>query len=161
MCIRDRVWTALDLYFAGDAGAAYDLIETGQPDYSRGGPAAVFIALIEPYLALVAGRPAEALTEVDTLLATLTGAGFASQMGEALRLRGDALRQLDRRDEARAAYTQALEVATKQGALRSVEPARAALLQTTNYELRTTNEEHDQRLTTNDQRPTTTDPLTY
>ncbi len=130
-----HVWSALDLYFAGDAAAAYDLLAAAAnvpPDFNRIGPMAVFVALILPATALAAGRPAEALAAVERLLAEEAAFGFTTQHGEAYRLRGDALRQLGRDDEARAAYTLALEVATKQGALRSIEPARAALAEIRN-----------------------------
>ena len=126
-----NVWSALDLYFAGDTSAAFDSLSAamgaGPPDFSRSGAIAIFMTLLVPTIALAAGRPAEALTAVDRLLADLAQAGFASQMSDALRLRGDALGQLGRLDEARAAYAQAIEIATSQGALRSIALARAAL----------------------------------
>jgi predicted RNA polymerase sigma factor len=101
----------------------------------------VTVALIQPTIALAAGQPAEALAAIDRLLDDMAYYGFTSQHGEAYRLRGDALRQLGREDEARAAYTTALEVATQQGATRSVAAARDAL--------RTTNDERRTRPTTN------------
>ncbi|MBP8947693.1 MAG: AAA family ATPase, partial [Candidatus Promineofilum sp.] len=122
------LWRGLDLFYAGDAAAAYEQVAgVFITDYSREGPQAVTLTLIVPAIALAAGRPAEALAVIDRLLADMAVYGFTSQHGDAYRLRGDALRQLGRDDEARAAYTTALDIATAQGALRSVEPARAAL----------------------------------
>jgi len=122
------LWRGLDLFYAGDAAAAYEQVAgVFITDYSREGPQAVTLTLIVPAIALAAGRPAEALAVIDRLLADMAVYGFTSQHGDAYRLRGDALRQLGRLDEARAAYTTALDIATAQGALRSVEPARAAL----------------------------------
>ncbi|MBK7218353.1 MAG: AAA family ATPase [Candidatus Promineofilum sp.] len=137
-----RIWRGLDSYFAGDVAAAYEAV-AGKfvVDYNRDGPHAVTVALIQPTIALAAGQPAEALAAIDRLLDDMAYYGFTSQHGEAYRLRGDALRQLGREDEARAAYTTALEVATQQGATRSVAAARDAL--------RTTNDERRTRPTTN------------
>ena len=123
-----RIWRGLDSYFAGDVAAAYEAVtQDFVVDYTRDGPHAVTVALIQPTIALAAGKPAEALAAIDRLLADMAQFGFTTQHGEIYRLRGDALRQLGRDDEARAAYTTALQVATAQGALRSIEPAQAAL----------------------------------
>ena len=122
-----RLWRGLDSYFAGDFAAAYQAVaEEFVVDYNRDGPHAVTMALIPPTIALAAGHPAEALAVIDRLLADMARFGFTTQHGDAYRLRGDALRALGRLDEARAAYTTALEVATRQGAQRSVGPASAA-----------------------------------
>ena len=123
-----QLWRGLDFLYAGDAAAAYEQVApVFISDYSREGPQAVTLTLIVPAIALAAGRPAEALAVVDRLLADMAVLGFTSQHGDAYRLRGDALRQLGRHDEARAAYTTALEAATAQGAMRSIELTRAAL----------------------------------
>ena len=123
-----RIWRGLDSYFAGDVAAAYEAVtQDFVVDYTRDGPHAVTVALIQPTIALAAGKPAEALAAIDRLLADMAQFGFTTQHGEIYRLRGDALRQLGRADEARAAYTTAFQVATAQGALRSIEPAQAAL----------------------------------
>ena len=123
-----QLWRGLDFLYAGDAAAAYEQVApVFISDYSREGPQAVTLTLIVPAIALAAGRPAEALAVVDRLLADMAVLGFTSQHGDAYRLRGDALRQLGRHDEARAAYTTALDAATAQGAMRSIELARAAL----------------------------------
>ena len=104
-----RIWRGLDSYFAGDVAAAYEAV-AGKfvVDYNRDGPHAVTVALIQPTIALAAGQPAEALAAIDRLLDDMAYYGFTSQHGEAYRLRGDALRQLGREDEARAAYTLSL-----------------------------------------------------
>ena len=126
-----HLWPALDHYFNGDAVAAHELLAAtfvaAPLDFARGGPSSVFLALIIPAIALAAGRPVEALATVDRLLAELALFRFTLHQGEAFRLRGDALRQLGRPDEARAAYEAAVEAATQQGALRSLDLARAAL----------------------------------
>ena len=51
----------------------------------------------------------------------------AVELEDERRGRGGDAQLVGRLDEARAAYTTALDIATAQGALRSVEPARAAL----------------------------------
>lgn len=123
-----RLWRGLDLFYAGDAAAAYEQVaDVFIADYSREGPLAITLTLIVPAVALAAGRPTEALAVIDRLLTDMATFGFTSQHGDAYRLRGDALGQLGRAGEARAAYATALEVATAQGAHRSVALARAAL----------------------------------
>jgi class 3 adenylate cyclase/tetratricopeptide (TPR) repeat protein len=121
-----QLWRGMELLYTGDAAAAYDQVaEVYIPDYNRDGPQAIAITLIVPAIALAAGRPAEALAVVDRLLADMAVYGFTSQHGDAYRLRGDALRQLGRHDEARAAYATALAVATQQGARRAIELVRS------------------------------------
>ena len=56
------LWRGLDLFYAGDAAAAYEQVAgVFITDYSREGPQAVTLTLIVPAIALAAGRPAEAL----------------------------------------------------------------------------------------------------
>ncbi|WP_374686478.1 adenylate/guanylate cyclase domain-containing protein [Promineifilum sp.] len=114
------LWEALDHLDAGDAIAAYNLSAAiawaGPAEFSRGGPLGIFHVLTALTIALAAERPVEVLAAIDQLVANLARFGFASQLGEAYRLRGDALRQLGRLDEARAAYREALDEAERQGA---------------------------------------------
>ena len=104
-----RLWRGLDLFYAGDAAAAYEQVaDVFIADYSREGPLAITLTLIVPAVALAAGRPTEALAVIDRLLTDMATFGFTSQHGDAYRLRGDALGQLGRAGEARAAYALSL-----------------------------------------------------
>ena len=130
------LWRALDVYFAGDAAAAYALCAgLDWPAIGFLGPTAAVLHTIPVTLAL-GGPPDVALAEADHLLAVLAGESFASYRPDALALRAAALRLVGRDDEARAALAEALAEATRMGArwvewpileaLRALEPDAAA-----------------------------------
>lgn len=106
----------MERYFTGDAAAGFALsAKLEWPGVARLGPIGVMLYTTPIEMGVAAGRADEALAMADDLLETLSRDGFAAFRPDALALRGAALRALGRADEARTAYAQALDEATRLG----------------------------------------------
>jgi hypothetical protein len=124
----NQFWLAFEHYFAGDAAEAFDRASQVElPPLISSGYEGIFMPLVLARLAVTAGKPVEALAIVNHLVAELDGLGLHAAIPSLLTVRGDALRVLGRRDEARAAWGTALVEARQQGARRGEWPALAAL----------------------------------
>ncbi len=106
----------MERYFTGDAAAGFALsAKLAWPGVARLGPIGIMLYMMPIEMGVAAGRADEALAMADDLLETLSRDGFAAFQPDALALRGAALRRLGRAGEARAAYAQALDEATRLG----------------------------------------------
>jgi class 3 adenylate cyclase/tetratricopeptide (TPR) repeat protein len=119
-------WRASSLIVVGWAtasgGAAADavrLIEAEIANATAAGPLPQYYLGLAAEVLLVAGRPADALRHLDRAIAGIDEAGIGIYLPEIYRLRGACLLALDRRnkDEARASFATAADIARRQGAV--------------------------------------------
>jgi predicted ATPase len=119
-------WRASSLILVGwataNGGAATDavrLIEAEIANATAAGPLPQYYLGLAAEVLLVAGRPADALRHLDRAIAGIDEAGIGIYLPEIYRLRGACLLALDRhnKDEARASFATAADIARCQGAV--------------------------------------------
>jgi class 3 adenylate cyclase/tetratricopeptide (TPR) repeat protein len=119
-------WRASSLVLAswataiGPGGAdAVRLIDAEIANATAVGPLPQYYLGLAAEVLLAAGRPADALAHLDRAIAGIDEPGIGVYLPEIYRLRGACLLALDRRnkDEARSAFTTAVEIARRQGAV--------------------------------------------
>ena len=119
-------WRASSLVLAGWATAigpggadAVRLIDAEIANATAVGPLPQYYLGLAAEVLLAAGRPADALAHLNRAIAGIDEPGIGVYLPEIYRLRGACLLALDRRnkDEARSAFTTAVEIARRQGAV--------------------------------------------
>ena len=114
---------------SGIAGAAR-LIDAEIGDAAAFGPLPQYYLGLAAEVLLLAGRAADGLAHLDRALAGIEEPGVGFYVPEIYRLRGDCLLALDRanKDQARAAFVTAKDIADSQGAVIFARRAETALL---------------------------------
>ncbi|HTB01849.1 MAG TPA: adenylate/guanylate cyclase domain-containing protein [Bradyrhizobium sp.] len=102
------------------------------------GPVPQYYLGVAGEVLLAAGRPADGLAHLDRAIAGIDEPGIGFYLPEIYRLRGTCLLALDRnnKDEARSAFTTALGIARRQGAVIFQRRAEAALSELANGDVR-------------------------
>jgi class 3 adenylate cyclase/tetratricopeptide (TPR) repeat protein len=118
---------------SGVAGAAR-LIDAEIGNATAVGPLPQYYLGLAAEVLLVAGRPADGLAHLDRAIAGSDEPGIGVYMPEIYRLRGQCLLALSRnnKDEARANFSAALDIAKRQGAVILQRRAEAALSELAN-----------------------------
>ena len=118
---------------AGVADAAR-LIDAEIDNATAVGPVPQYYLGLAGEVLLAAGRPADGLAHLDRAIAGIDEPGIGFYLPEIYRLRGACLLALgrDNKHEARSAFTTALEIAMRQGALILQRRAEAALSELAN-----------------------------
>jgi predicted ATPase len=108
---------------------AVRLIDSEIANATAVGPLPQYYLGLAAEVLLAAGRPADALGHLDRAIAGIDEAGVGIYLPEIYRLRGACLLALDRgnKTEARSAFTTAVDIAGRQGAVIFERRAQAAL----------------------------------
>jgi len=129
-------WRASSLILAGWASAtgassddAVRLVDAEIVNATAAGPLPQYYLGLAAEVLLAAGRAADALGHLDRAVAGIDEAGVGFYLPEIYRLRGACLLALDRQNktEARSAFTTAIDIASRQGAVIFERRAQAAL----------------------------------
>ena len=128
-----------------DAGRLGDRVGSGIADAARlidaeianataVGPLPQYYLGLAAEVLLAAGRPADGLAHLDRAIAGIDEPGVGFYLPEIYRLRGACLLALDRgnKDEARAAFVTARDIARRQGAIILQRRAEAAISELSN-----------------------------
>jgi class 3 adenylate cyclase/tetratricopeptide (TPR) repeat protein len=111
---------------------AQRLVDAEIANATASGPLPQYFLGLATEVLLVAGRPADGIAQLDRAIAAIDEPGVGFYLPEIYRLRGECLLALDRdnKDEAKAAFATAHDIAQRQGAVILRQRAEASLART-------------------------------